>query len=183
MAELENTGTVVQQATTIGRRFEEEAVQEFRAGLRGELLRPGDRDFDTARKVVNGAIDKTPALIVRCAGVADVLRSVKFARVNELTVAMRGEGHNVAGNAVCDDGIVIDLSPMRSMRVDPERKTVRPRRVQGGGILIMKRRHMDWRRPGEWSRQPALQGSHSVVALVGCLESTVLPVIIFYRLM
>ena len=124
MAELENTGIVVQQATTIGRRFEEEAVQEFRAGLRGELLRPGDRDFDTARKVVNGAIDKTPALIVRCAGVADVLRSVKFARVNELTVAVRGGGHNVAGNAVCDDGIVIDLSPMRSMRVDPERKTV-----------------------------------------------------------
>ena len=124
MAELENTGIVVQQATTIGRRFEEEAVQEFRAGLRGELLRPGDGDFDTARRVVNGAIDKTPALIVRCAGVADVLRSVKFARVNELIVAVRGGGHNVAGNAVCDDGIVIDLSPMRSMRVDPERKTV-----------------------------------------------------------
>src|SRR5436309_11587949 len=112
MSELENTGTVVQQVTIIGRRLEEEAVREFRAGLRGELLRPGDGDYDAARRVVNGAIDKMPALIVRCAGVADVLRSVEFARVNELTVAVRGGGHNVAGNAVCDDGIVIDLSPM-----------------------------------------------------------------------
>src|SRR5437588_3397864 len=132
MTEVENTGTVVQRATTIGRRFEEEAVQEFRAGLRGELLRPGDRDFDTARKVVNGAIDKTPALIVRCAGVADVLRSVKFARVNELTVAVRGGGHNVAGNAVCDDGIVIDLSRMRAIQVDAAERTAR---AQPGVVL------------------------------------------------
>ncbi len=124
MSELENTaGTVVQQVNTIGPCFEEEAVKKFRAGLRGELLLPGDRDFDTARRVVNGAIDKTPALIVRCAGVADVMSSVKFARMNELTVAVRGGGHNVAGNAVCDDGMVIDLSHMRSIRVDPERRT------------------------------------------------------------
>src|SRR5256714_6953032 len=124
MSELENTaGTVVQQVNTIGPRFEVEAVKKFRASLRGELLLPEDRDFDTARKVVNGAIDKTPALIVRCVGVADVMSSVKFARMNELTVAVRGGGHNVAGNAVCDDGIVIDLSCMRSIRVDPERRT------------------------------------------------------------
>src|SRR5438270_11786521 len=123
MSELENTGTTVQQVNTIGPCFEEEAVKKFRTGLRGELLRPGDPDFDTARRVVNGAINKTPALIVRCAGVADVMSSVKFARVNELTVAVRGGGHNVAGNAVCDNGIVIDLSHMRSIRVDPERRT------------------------------------------------------------
>jgi FAD binding domain-containing protein/berberine-like enzyme len=123
MSELENAGTVVQQVSTIGLRFQEEAVKKLRASLRGDLLLPGDSDFDTARKVVNGAIDKTPALIVRCAGVADVISSVKFARANELTVAVRGGGHNVAGNAVCDDGIVIDLSRMRSIRVDPERRT------------------------------------------------------------
>src|SRR5260370_11190752 len=105
MSELENTGTVFQQVNTIGPCFEEEAVKNFRASLRGELLLPQDRDFDTARRVVNGAIDKTPALIVRCAGVADVMSSVKFARMNELTVAVRGGGHNVAGNAVCDDGM------------------------------------------------------------------------------
>src|SRR6266571_5943118 len=119
MSELENTGTVVQQVNTIGPRFAEEVVKKFRASLRGELLIPGDPDFDTARKVVNGAIDKTPALIVRCAGVADVMSSVKFARANELTVAVRGGGHNVAGNAVCDDGIVIDLSQLRGVHVDP----------------------------------------------------------------
>src|SRR5205823_11958765 len=123
MSELEITGTVFQQVNTIDPRFEVEAVKRFRAGLRGELLLPGDPDFDTARRVVNGAIDKTPALIVRCVGVADVMSSVKFARMNELTVAVRGGGHNVAGNAVCDDGIVIDLSRMRSIRVDPERRT------------------------------------------------------------
>lgn len=123
MSELENAGTVVQQVSTIGLRFQEEAVKKLRASLRGDLLLPGDPDFDTARKVVNGAIDKTPALIVRCAGVADVMSCVKFARANELTVAVRGGGHNVAGNAVCDDGIVIDLSRMRSIRVDPERRT------------------------------------------------------------
>ncbi len=71
MSELEITGTVFQQVNTIGPRFEVKAVKRFRAGLRGELLLPGDPDFDTARRVVNGAIDKTPALIVRCVGVAD----------------------------------------------------------------------------------------------------------------
>src|SRR2546423_14438496 len=124
MSELENTaGTVVQQVNTIGPCFEEEAVKKFRASLRGELLLPEDLEFDTARRVVNGAIDKTPALIVKCAGVADVMNSVKFARMNELTVAVRGGGHNVAGNAVCEKGMVIDPSHMRSIRVDPEQRT------------------------------------------------------------
>src|SRR5438046_10479390 len=113
MSELENAGTVVQQVSTIGPHFQEEAVKKLRASLRGELLLPGDPDFDTARKVVNGAIDKMPALIVRCTGVADVMSCVKFARANKLTVAVRGGGHNVASNAVCDYGIVIDLSLLR----------------------------------------------------------------------
>ena len=69
-------------------------------------------------------IDKTPALILRCAGVSDVITAVKFARRNNMLVAVRGGGHNVSGNAVCDRGLVIDLSPMKGIRVDPARRTV-----------------------------------------------------------
>jgi FAD/FMN-containing dehydrogenase len=104
---------------------DEAAVQEFKANLRGELIRPEDSGYDAARKVWNGMIDKRPALIVRCAGVADVISAVNFARTNRLLVAVRGGGHNVAGNAVCDGGIVIDLSRMKGMRVDPAARIAR----------------------------------------------------------
>src|SRR3712207_6634025 len=103
----------------------ESVVERFGSGLRGELLHPSDPGYDEARKVWNGLIDKHPALIARCAGVGDVGDSVNFARENDVLVAVRGGGHNVAGNAVCDGGLVIDLSPMRGVRVDPERRTVR----------------------------------------------------------
>ncbi len=103
----------------------EEAVQAFKTGVRGALLRPGDDGFDAARKVYNAMIDKHPAMIVRCAGVADVIAAVNFARANNLLVAVRGGGHNVAGNALCDGGIVIDLSGMRAIRVDPVHRTAR----------------------------------------------------------
>jgi FAD/FMN-containing dehydrogenase len=101
------------------------AVAEFAAGLRGEVIQPGDPDYEAARKVWNGMIDKRPALIARCAGPADVMAAVSFARERGLLVAVRGGGHNVSGNAVCDDGLVIDLSRMRSVRVDPARRTAR----------------------------------------------------------
>jgi FAD/FMN-containing dehydrogenase len=100
-------------------------VERFRGGLRGELLRSGDNAYEQARKVWNGLIDKRPALIARCAGVGDVIDSVNFARDNDVILAVRGGGHNVAGNAVCDGGLVIDLSPMKGVRVDPQRRTVR----------------------------------------------------------
>jgi FAD/FMN-containing dehydrogenase len=103
----------------------EAVVERFGRGLRGELLRPDDTAYDEARKVWNGLIDKHPALIARCAGVGDVIDSVNFARENELLVAVRGGGHNVAGNAVCDGGLVIDLSLMKGVRVDPEGRMVR----------------------------------------------------------
>jgi FAD/FMN-containing dehydrogenase len=90
----------------------ESVVERFGSGLRGELLRPDATAYDEARKVWNGLIDKHPALIARCAGVRDVIDSVNFARENDLLVAVRGGGHNVAGNAVCDGGLVIDLSQM-----------------------------------------------------------------------
>jgi FAD/FMN-containing dehydrogenase len=104
-------------------------IEEFASKLRGGLLRPGDPGYEEARLVWNDLIDKRPALIARCAGVRDVIDSVNFARENDLMMAVRGGGHNVAGNAVCDGGLVIDLSPMKRIRVDPERHTVR---AEGG---------------------------------------------------
>ena len=104
--------------------LEEAAIQEFKAALRGELLRPGEDGYEDARKVFNVMIDKKPALIVRCAGVADVINAVNFARTNELLVAVRGGGHSVTGHAVCDGGLVIDLSQMKGLRIDPREHTV-----------------------------------------------------------
>ena len=95
--------------------LEEAVVQEFAADLRGELLCPEDDGYDTARAVFNGMIDRNPALIARCAGVADVIRGVDFARTHNLPLSVRGGGHNVAGNAVCDGGVMLDLSPMKGM--------------------------------------------------------------------
>ena len=102
----------------------DEAVEEFKKKLRGQLILPGDDGYDEARKVWNAMIDRKPGLIVRCAGVSDVINSVNFARANKLLVAVRGGGHSFAGNAVCDGGIVIDLSRMQGVRVDPVKQTV-----------------------------------------------------------
>src|SRR5919202_1081164 len=110
--------------TTGGLVLDDATVQDLKASVRGELLRPGDEGYESARKVWNGMIDKTPALILRCAGVSDVITAVKFARRNNVLVAIRGGGHNVSGNAVCDRGLVIDLSLMKGIRVDPARRTV-----------------------------------------------------------
>jgi FAD/FMN-containing dehydrogenase len=104
---------------------DQSAVEKFKASLCGELLRPGEAGYDEARKIWNAMIDKRPALIARCAGVADVMNCVNFARTNDLLLAVRGGGHNVAGNAVCDGGLTIDLSRMKSVRVDPARRTAR----------------------------------------------------------
>ncbi len=107
----------------------ETAVQELRDSLRGKLIRPGDPDYDEARIVHNGMIDKRPALIARCTGAADVVDAVNFARENQLLVSVRGGGHNVAGHAVNDGGLVIDLSPMKGIQVDPKARVAR---AQGG---------------------------------------------------
>ncbi len=97
-------------------------IAGFRAGLSGTLLQASDSAYDEARSVWNGMIDRRPSLIARCRGVADVIAAVGFARTHGLRVAVRGGGHNVAGYAVCDGGLVIDLSPMRAVRVDPEER-------------------------------------------------------------
>jgi FAD/FMN-containing dehydrogenase len=103
--------------------LQDSVVEEFGARLRGELLRPGDAGYEEARKVWNGMIDRRPALIARASSVADVINSVNFARENDLLVAVRGGGHNVAGTGTVDGGLLIDLSRMKGIKIDPERRT------------------------------------------------------------
>ena len=110
------------------------AVAELKAMLRGRLLQPGDEDYDATRVVWNAMIDRRPALIAQCQGTADVMAAVNFARTQGLRVAVRGGGHNVAGYAVCDGGLMIDLSQMRGVRVDPE---ARRAWVQGGVSVFL----------------------------------------------
>lgn len=100
--------------------------------LRGELFRPGDPNYDERRTIWNGMIDRRPALIVRATGVSDVIATVDFAREQNVLLAVRGGGHNIAGNAVCDGGVMLDLSAMRSVRVDPAERTAR---VEPGATL------------------------------------------------
>lgn len=104
-------------------------MDQFQSAFRGELIQPGDQKYETARKVYNAMIDKQPRLIARCADTADVIAAVNFGRENNLTIAVRGGGHNAGGLGVWDDALVIDLSPIKYVHVDPEAKTARV----GGG--------------------------------------------------
>jgi FAD/FMN-containing dehydrogenase len=110
----------------------EEAVSALRGALRGMLCLPGDPGYDRSRTIWNAMIDRHPALIVQAAGAADVMRTVDFARNHDAVLSVRGGGHNIAGNAVCEGGVMLDLSSMRSVHVDPA--TFRAR-VEGGAIL------------------------------------------------
>ena len=105
--------------------LKDSVIDEFAAGLRGDLLRPTDAAYDATRKVWNGMVDKRPALIARCAGTADVVDCVRFAREHDLLVSVRGGGHNYTGKSVCEGGLMIDLSPMKGVYVDPARRTAR----------------------------------------------------------
>jgi FAD/FMN-containing dehydrogenase len=119
-----------QQPIATGRlTLDEATVQDFTASLRGEVLRSTDEGYDETRIIHNGMIDRRPVLIARCAGVADVMASVQFARDQQLLVSVRCGGHSVAGFSVSDGGLMIDLSPMKGVRVDAARQTVR---AEGG---------------------------------------------------
>jgi FAD/FMN-containing dehydrogenase len=117
--------TLVSEST----RLTSEAIEAFRSSLRGQVIESSDPGYNAARSVRNGLIDRNPALIARVEGNADVIAAVNFARDNDLVLSIRGGGHNVAGSSVNDDGLVIDLSAMRGVRVDPADRTAR---VQGG---------------------------------------------------
>src|SRR5271165_7263131 len=109
-------------------------IDQLKSSFRGELIQATDANYESARKVYNGMIDKRPQLISRCVDVADVIAAVNYARENNLLSAIRGGGHNGAGLGTCDGGIVIDLSRMKGVRVDPANKTVR---AEGGCVWAM----------------------------------------------
>src|SRR5690606_22798173 len=100
-------------------------IEQLEERVRGQILCPGQPGYDDARTIWNAMIDRRPALIVRCAGASDVIAAVQFAREHELRISVRGGGHNVAGSSLIDDGLMIDLSQMKSIRVDPAGRTAR----------------------------------------------------------
>jgi FAD/FMN-containing dehydrogenase len=128
-----------------------EALQAFRAGFRGAVLTERDAGYDEQRAIWNAMIDRRPGMIARCTGTADVVAAVKFAHANELLVSVRGGGHNIAGLAVCQGGLMIDLSPMRGVWVDPAGHTVR---AQAGCTL------------GDVDRETQLHGEAAVLGFV-----------------
>jgi len=154
------------------------ALQKFRESLRGQIFCPGDQGYDEARAIPNAMIDRKPALIVRCSGAADAIACVQFAREQNALVAVRGGGHSVAGKSVCDGGLMIDLSAMKGIRVDPAKKTVRAepgltlgefdRETQAFGLATTL---------GTISK-PEFPGSRSARAGATCTENTDWPSII-----
>src|ERR1043165_4318306 len=109
-----------------------EAIEQLRLGLKGTLLAPGAPGYDEARSIWNAMIDRRPGLIARCTDAADVAHAVRFAGEHDLLLAVRGGGHNIAGNGMCEGGLTIDLSSMRQVQVDPNARTAR---VGGGATL------------------------------------------------
>ena len=130
-------------------------VRGLRTRFRGALLQPGEVGYDEARRVWNGAIDRRPALIARCAGADDVVEAVRFAGEHELPVSVRGGGHSVAGHAVCDEGVMIDLSLMKAIRVDPGARTARA----AGGVL--------WRELDAATQQHGLATTGGIISHTG----------------
>jgi FAD/FMN-containing dehydrogenase len=122
---------IVPDAARAAPQVDEATFGELSASFKGQLLRPGDPGYDEHRRIWNGSIDRFPALIARCGGVADVIAAVKFATSTNLGIAVRGGGHSFPGHSVCDGGIVIDLALMKGIRVDPEARTAR---VQAGAL-------------------------------------------------
>src|ERR1035438_10458268 len=112
-----------------GKMLQQDAVTQFRGQFRGELIEPEDARYEAARQVYNGMISRKPRLIAQCADVADVMAAIHFGRRNKMRVSVRGGGHNAGGLGVCDDGLVIDLAPIRYVHVDSAAQTVRA----GGG--------------------------------------------------
>ena len=145
-----------------------EILTTLQLQLRGSLCLADEAGYDEARTVWNAMIDRRPAAVVRCHGASDVMRAVRLARDNGLLVAVRGGGHNISGNAVCEGGLLIDLSPMRSVRVDPKtrtragraRRNARRVRQRGASVRVLPRRSASTRPQGS-------PGSHLAAASGG----------------
>ena len=151
----------------------EATLGELEQGLRGQLVRPEDEGYDEARAIWNGAHDQRPALIVRCAGVADVMRAVDFARSENLLVAVRGGGHSLPGFSTCDGGMVVDLSAMTSGARRPARAAPPwPRAAARGRTSITRPRRSDSRSPAGSCPPRGSPGSRSAAASAGsCARS------------
>ena len=128
--------TLSGKETSIGRA----TLDAFSLRLGGRLILRDSEGYDESRRVWNGMVERRPAAIVRCSGVADVLESIRFAREHDLLIAVRGGGHNVAGFATCDGGLLIDLSPQRGIRVDPETRQHGCRPASSGASSIARLR-------------------------------------------
>jgi FAD/FMN-containing dehydrogenase len=139
---------------TIAHTIDDSVAQELADGLQGRVLRPGQDGYDAARALWNGMIDRSPGLIARCASTADVVHAVNVARTHDLPLAVRGGGHNAAGNASCDGGLVIDLSEMRAVTVDPERRRAH---AQGGAT---------------WADFDAATQAHGLATTGGAISTT-----------
>jgi FAD/FMN-containing dehydrogenase len=139
---------------TISASFDADQLQSLAAGFGGTLLRPSDDGYDAARRIHNGLIDRRPALIARCSGTADIAVAVRFARQTGIALAVRGGGHNVAGRAVPENGLMVDLSRMKGIHVDAGAATVR---AQGG---------VTW---SELNREAAV---HGLAVTGGAISST-----------
>ncbi len=127
-----DSGLATRTLDGASKRISHDIVTALRSKLRGTLALPGEDGYEAARTIWNAMIDRKPALVVRCLGATDVMNAVKLARDEKLLVAVRGGGHNIAGNAVCDGGLLIDLSLMKSVHVDATAKTAR---VEAGALL------------------------------------------------
>ena len=139
----------------MGTTVDRTALAELSSRFSGVLLTPGDAGYDDARRIHNGMIDKRPALIARCLGTTDVADAVNFARHRRLELAVRGGGHSLAGHAVCDGGLMLDLSLMKGVHVDPARRTVR---AQGGVI---------WRELNRETQRHGLAVTGGVISTTG----------------
>ena len=133
----------------------EQAAINFKSGLRGDLIEPGDAKYESARKVYNGMIDKRPRYIARCADVADVISAVNFARESKLVIAIRGGSHNAGGLGVWDDALVIDLSPINYTHVDPVSEPCGWAAAAPGARWITPRTPSAWRSRPESFPPPA----------------------------
>ena len=144
----------------------------LRPQLRGSLCLPDEAGYDEARTIWNAMIDRRPGAVVRCRGASDVMRAVRLARDNDLLVAVRGGGHNIAGNAVCEGGLVIDLSPMSSVRVDPKNEPRGLSPASRSASSTKRRRPSVSPRRSASTRPPVSPGSRSVAASAGSAENT-----------
>jgi FAD/FMN-containing dehydrogenase len=149
------------------------AIDALRAQFAGTLVGPDDADYDTARRVWNAMIDKRPAVIARCTTVDDVAAAVAFGRDHALPVAVRGAGHSAAGKGTCDDGIVIDLSPMQDVTVDPARRTARAHGGVTWGAFDAATQEAGWQPPAASCPRRGSQASPSAGASAGSRAASV----------